>query len=165
MKIRNGALHETFQTLVSGLEKIPNYLIGDPAYHLTPYFLKEYGHCINNEQVVSNNILRSARNPIKCAFGKLIARWGILTRKMGLKLEIIPVVIYACFALHKICKDNNNNNSYIDQELVKSQIESIKKKERTCHTIPDPVFSYDMGKGKIKKFSFNLQKFVKFKLY
>ena len=149
MKIRNGTLHETFQTLVSGLEKIPNYLIGDPTYHLPPYFLKEYGHCSNNEQVIFNNILRSARNPIKCAFGRLIARWGILTRKMGLKLEIIPVVIYACFVLHKICKDNNNNNSYIDQELVKSQIESIKKKEGTCYTIPDPVFSYDMGKGKV----------------
>ena len=111
IKIRNGALHETFQTLVSGLEKIPNYLIGDPAYHLTPYFLKEYGHCSNNEQVVFNNILRSARNPIKCAFGRLIARWGILTRNMGLKLETIPVVIYACFVLHNTCKDNNNNSN------------------------------------------------------
>ena len=154
MKIRNGAFHETFQSLVSGLEKIPNYLIGDPTYHLTLYFLKEYVHCSNNEQVSFNNILRSARNAIKCAFGRLIARWGILTRKMGLKLETISVVTYACFVLHKICKDNNNNNnnnnnSYIDQELVKSQIESVKKKERTCHTIPDPVFSYDMGKGKV----------------
>ena len=114
MRIRNAALHEIFRTLVSGLEKIPNYLIGDPAYHLTSYFLKEYGHCSNNEQVVFNNILRSARNPIKCAFGRLIARWGILTRKMGLKFETILFVIYACFVLHKICKDNNNNNSYID---------------------------------------------------
>ena len=61
MKIRNSTLHETFQTLVSGLEKIPNYLIGDPVYHLTPYFLKEYGHCSNKEQVVFNNILRSGR--------------------------------------------------------------------------------------------------------
>ena len=148
MKIRNGALHETFQTLVSGREKIPNYLTGHPAYHLTPFFLKEYGHCSNNEQVDFNNILRSARNPIKCAFGRLIGRWVILTRKMGLKLETIPVVIYACFVLHNICK-NNNNNSNIDQELVKSEIESIKKKERTCHTIPDPEFSYDMGKGKV----------------
>ena len=61
MKIRNGTLHETFQALVSGLQKIPNYLIGDLAYHLTPYSLKEYGHCSNNEQVLFNNILRSAR--------------------------------------------------------------------------------------------------------
>ena len=61
MKIRNSTLHETFQTLVSGLEKIPNYLIGGPVYHLTLYFLKEYGHCSNKEQVVFNNILRSGR--------------------------------------------------------------------------------------------------------
>ena len=49
IKMRNGVLHETFQTLVSGLEKIPNYLTGDHVYHLTPYCLKEYGHCSNNE--------------------------------------------------------------------------------------------------------------------
>ena len=32
---------------------------------------------------------------------------------------------------------------------MKSQIENIKKKEKTCHTIPDLVFSCDMGEGKV----------------
>ena len=99
MKMRNGALPQTFQTLVPRLEKIPNYLIGDPAYPLTPHCMKEYDHCSNNEQVAFNNILRSARNPIECAFGRLKARWRILTRKMDLKLETIPVVMF-CFAQH-----------------------------------------------------------------
>ena len=110
MKMRNGGLPQTFQTLVPGLEKIPNCLIGDPAYPLKPYCMKEYDHCSNNEQVVFNNILRSARNPIECVFGRLKSRWGILTRKMDLKLETIPVLIYACFVLHNICE---KNNSYI----------------------------------------------------
>ena len=110
MKMRNGGLPQTFHTLVPEPEKIPNYLTGDPAYPLTPYCMKEYDHCSNNEQVVFNNILRSGRNPIECVFGRLKARWGILTRKMDLKLETIPVLIYACFVLHNICE---KNNSYI----------------------------------------------------
>ena len=47
MKTRNGALPQTFQNLVPGLEKIPNYLIGDPAY-----CIKECDQCSNNELVV-----------------------------------------------------------------------------------------------------------------
>ena len=41
------------------------------------------------------------------------------------------------------------NNSYINQELVKSQIESITENEKTYHNIPDPVFSCDGGEGQV----------------
>ena len=147
MKLTNGALPQTFQIVVPGLEKVQNYLIGDPTYPLTPYCMKEYDHCSNNEQVVFN-MLRSAKNPIECVFGRLKARWGILTRKMDLKLETIPVVVYACLVLHNICE---KNNSYIDEELVESQIESIKENEKTYRNIPHPIFSYDGGEGQVAR--------------
>ena len=69
------------------------------------------------------------------------------TRKMDLKLKTIPVVIYACFALHNIYE---KNNSHIDKELVKSHIESIKENEKT-YNIPDPVFSYDGCEGQVAR--------------
>ena len=43
----------TFRKLIPGTEKLPNFLIGDPAYPLTPYCLKEHDHCSNDEGLYS----------------------------------------------------------------------------------------------------------------
>ena len=85
-KFISGTLPCTFQSITPGAEKIPTYLIGDPAYPLTPHCMKEYATCANNEEVVFNSLLRSARNQIESAFGRLKARWSLLTKKVDLKL-------------------------------------------------------------------------------
>ena len=38
--LKNGEIPATFQTVITGCEKVPNYLIGDPSYHLTPFCMK-----------------------------------------------------------------------------------------------------------------------------
>ena len=94
-KLQSGTLPVTYQLLVPGHTKVGSYLIGDAAYPLTPHCMKEYEACNTNAQVVFNNMLHSARNPIECAFGRLKARWGFLTRKIDLKLDLVPAAIYA----------------------------------------------------------------------
>lgn len=145
-KLRNNKLPTAFQTPVPGGVKIPNYLIGDPAYPLLPFCMKEYETCASNEQVIFNNMLRSARNPIECAFGRLKARWAILNTKMDIKLDLVPTIIYACFVLHNYCE---KNNMYIDEDLVECQIECMKENEARFNNVPDPIYSSDVGEGSV----------------
>ena len=62
-------LQITHQKLLPGCEKVGNYFIGDPAYPLTPYCMREFSPCSSNAEVVFNNMVRSSCNPIECAFG------------------------------------------------------------------------------------------------
>ena len=144
--LKSGNLPGTFNNLLPGCDKIPNYIIGDPAYPLTPFCMKEYQSCKTNSEVLFNNILREARNPIECAFGRLKARWSILTRKIDLKLENIPIVVMACFVLHNFCEWHNNT---IDKEAVRAQMEWNCSEESTHKNIPDPIYSCTTGEGEL----------------
>ena len=55
--------------------------------------MKEFESCKTNAQVVLNSMLRTARNPIECSFGRLKARWGVLTKRTDFKLENVPKII------------------------------------------------------------------------
>ena len=135
--LRNEQIPATFQTVIHSCKKVPNYLIGDPAYTLTPFFMKEFDNCNSDEEVIFNSMLRSARNQIKCSFGRLNARWAILTRNMNLKLEILPTI----FMLTLFCTITvKKNKFYIDEEVVKSQIEIFKKNEESYKNVSDFIF-------------------------
>jgi hypothetical protein len=144
-KLLNGKLPRVFQSVLPGYEKIPNYLIGDPAYPLTPFCMKKYETCENNKQVVFNNMLRAARNPIECAFGRLKARWAVLTKKIDLKLEKVPIIVYACFVLHNYCEQYS---SYMNEDILASQIQHAKTNEETPN-LPDPVYSCNNSEGEV----------------
>ena len=143
-KLRDRLLPLTYQELIPGRTKIGNYLIGDPAYPLTPYSMKEYESCTTNSHVVFNSMLRSARNPVECAFGRLKARWSILTRPIDLKLELVPYVVYSCFVLHNFCEQSRN---LIDPEVVENQYKVKTKQVDEAKNVPDPVFSGNLDEG------------------
>ena len=104
--MQEGRISKLYRALLPGRNKVPLLLLADPAYPLLPHCMKEYSTCYNNGQVMFNTMLRSARNPIECAFGRLKARWQILTRCLNFNLDDIPVIVYACFVLHYYCEIN-----------------------------------------------------------
>ena len=106
--------------------------------------MKELESCKNNEHVVFNQMLRSARNPVECAFGRLKARWSILTRTMDLSLNIIPTVVYSRFTLHNFCEQHK---TYIDSDQVKKQFDLTQANEAEYRNLPDPIFSTNTDEG------------------
>ena len=74
-KLREQHLLQTFKALIPDLDKIPNYLIGVPAFQLTPYCVKEFETC--NE--MHNGLLQVAGNFRGGGNKKWISSiWGLL---------------------------------------------------------------------------------------
>ena len=51
--VHNGKLPITHQQMLPGRQKVENYLIGDPAYPLTLYCLREYSTSSNTEVILT----------------------------------------------------------------------------------------------------------------
>ena len=130
-KLRSGEINQIFLNLMPGYDTLPNYIIGDLAYPLAPYCMKECQTRVGNKQVVFNNLLRIVRNQTECPFGR------VLTKTVDSKFEIIPTVVYSCFVLHNFCE--SKNYSGLDEEEVEVQIMRHRLEEQNNISLPDPI--------------------------
>ena len=102
--------------------------------------MREFSTCTKNEEVIFNNLLRTARNQIESTFGRL------KTRKINLKLKDVPPLIYSCFILHHFCEPKK---VYLNEDEIDQQIERQREEETEQPNIPVPVYFPCNGEGEI----------------
>ena len=111
-KFKNGEIPLCQKCIIEDEEPIQVFILGDTAYPLLPYLMKEYdnGGATKQEQYFGYRLC-SARNVIECAFECLKACFSALRRAMDINLDDLPTVIYACFVLHNYCEMNKESIS------------------------------------------------------
>ena len=126
--LRSGNIPQAYQELIPGETPVPQFLIGDPAYPLLPNIMKEYSTVSDAKHLLFNNVIRSTRNQIECAFGRLKARWRILNRLIDVELEFGVSMIYCCFVLHNFCEKHKVELNF---DTVAAQI-SLDQRCQNC---------------------------------
>ena len=87
-QFREGAIPSFEKVIVQDEPPVPICLLGDPAYPLRPFLMKEYTNGGKNQaEAFFGFRLSLARMVIDCAFGRLKARFSCLRREMNINLK------------------------------------------------------------------------------
>ena len=104
-KLQNKFVPSCEKQIVESKMKVSICILGDTAYPLLPFLMKEYpkGGKDEREQYFGYR-LSSARMVIENTFGRLKGRFGCLRRPMDVNIKELPRLIMSIFILHDFCE-------------------------------------------------------------
>ena len=65
---------------------------------------------------------------------------------MDLKLDTIVIVVFTCFVLHNFCE---YHNTFVEEDLVKLQIEVVERNNEEIGNAPDTAYSGNISEEEI----------------
>ncbi|MBN3307384.1 HARB1 nuclease, partial [Amia calva] len=95
---------------LSGHE-VGQYLIGDPAYLLQNWLMKQFADTgrLTPQQQTYNFRLSSVRAIVETTFGRLNRRWRCLLKRNDCNLELTKRMVMTCCVLHNICEEHGDH--------------------------------------------------------
>lgn len=103
--ISNGGLNE-YKKNINGTE-IATYLLADSAFPLSKHLIKPYPDNVNlpTDKAHFNLCLSGARRIVENAFGRLKARFRVVSKRMEVEMGNVNNIIIACCILNNMCED------------------------------------------------------------
>ncbi|KAK3920201.1 Protein ANTAGONIST OF LIKE HETEROCHROMATIN PROTEIN 1 [Frankliniella fusca] len=94
---------------VDGMQ-VPFFIVGDPAYPLLPWLIKNYSYDGNTTAAMDNfnAHMNQGRIVVENAFGRLKGRWRSILRQSDIEFTFIPTLVATCCILHNIIEKNKD---------------------------------------------------------
>lgn len=102
----------------------PFCLVGDEGFPLKKYLMRPYArkNLLGDQPRIFNYRLSRARRVIENAFGILVARWRVLQKPLGMKVETAEAIVQATTCLHNYIITTGENKRYSSEADVSNNI-------------------------------------------